>query len=860
MRKPGYYYKFFGSKSIFLIISFFIITCNNPAWSQKQAQTFRIADGEFQLNGKNFRIISGEMHCYRIPPEYWRDRMRAAKAMGLNCISTYIFWNAHEEIKGKFNFSGNADIARFISIAKEEGLWVILRPSPYACAEWEFGGYPSWLLNDSLIKIRKNNPGFLSAYKNYIQQLAKQLVPLQITHGGPVIMLQIENEYGSFGKDKAYMAQNRDIFKEAGFDVPFFTTDGPSQLPDGYLPGTYAAVDGLDEPAEVKKLLDKYNGGSGPYFISEWYPGWFDSWGTPHHKESLKQTSQVLENVLAAGYSINLYMFHGGTTRGFMNGANNPPFSPQTSSYDYDAPLDESGNVTEKYLKFRDIISKYLPVGTHLPPVPEKKKTISIPEVRLDETASLYDNLPEPVISSKPLSFEELGQAYGYVLYRKELKLPFSGYLKTGAIRDFAQIQVNGGSTGIFDRRMAADSMYIYCFLKNISATLEIFTENLGRINYGPYLADNYKGISGPLIFKGQPLTDWKIYCFPFDDPDHFHFVKNNDSPKGPVVRRGYFNLKETADTYLDMSKFGKGIVFLNGHNLGRYWYIGPSQTIYVPGPWLKKGKNEIEVFEMLKPSQDKITFVDKPILNVVRNPSITMSSQKDPEGKGVYVVLACQDTGAVIKYSVNPPKGFDIMHLSKTVYDKPFLVDKYSDIAAGTEISGISTGFSASFPVYPSLSTYKPINLKNHYSSKYPGGGEFALNDGLLGTTNFQDGHWQAFEKDDLEAVIDLGRDTLVNEIKLNFLQNPDSWIFLPLKVIFSISSDGKKYTELKSVDVPPGPLTGITGIKTVSAASLQSKGRYVKVHAVNTGICPEGHNAAGYKAWLFADEISVN
>ncbi|HVW14529.1 MAG TPA: beta-galactosidase [Mucilaginibacter sp.] len=596
-----------------------LILATISAYAQKSAHTFALGDSTFMLDGTPLQIISGEMHCYRIPSAYWRDRIRKAKAMGLNTIGTYIFWNMHEPVQGKYDFTGNSDIAEFVRIAKEEGMWVIMRPSPYACAEWEFGGYPWWLLKDKTLKVRSKDPKFLKAYHDYVMQLGKQLDPLLVTHGGNILMVQIENEYGSYSNDKEYLDINRKIFREAGFDCTLFTCDGPSQLPNGYLPGYLPAVNGLDNPKAVKKLINKYHGGKGPYYIAEWYPGWFDSWGSPHNTSNLDEDAAKLDIVLANGISINLYMFHGGTTRGFMNGANmsrRDPYSPQTSSYDYDAPLDEAGNPTPKYFKFREIIQKHLPPGEKLPPVPAANKAIAIPNIKLTGQYPLFRNLPQPVVSDKPLCFEDLNQGYGFVLYRTKLKNATSGLLKIKEMRDFATVYVNAKRVAVLDRHFKQDSVQ----LTNIpvDATLDILVENNGRINYGPFLTDNRQGITDKVTLGGAELTGWKMYKLPFNTVPKWTVRQGNILENAPAIATGTFNLTQIGDTYLDMSQFGKGFVFLNGHNLGKYWYIGPQQTLYVPTSWLKVGQNEIVVFDELKGGHTSISALENPILNKV--------------------------------------------------------------------------------------------------------------------------------------------------------------------------------------------------------------------------------------------------
>ncbi|MGZ3872402.1 MAG: glycoside hydrolase family 35 protein, partial [Mucilaginibacter sp.] len=529
------------SALLFVLTVVLLNFCN----AQKAAHTFALGDTTFMLDGKPLQLISGEMHCTRIPRAYWRQRMKMAKAMGLNSIGTYVFWNAQEPEEGKFDFSGNNDIAEFVRIAKEEGLWVVLRPSPYVCAEWEFGGYPYWLLKDKTLKVRSKDPKFLKYYRDYIIQLGKQLSPLLVTNGGNILMVQIENEYGSYSNDKEYLDINRKIFIEGGFTDMLFTCDGPTQLPAGYLPGYLPAVNGLDNPKEVKALINKYHNGKGPYYIAEWYPGWFDSWGTPHAGSNADTDAKKLDEVLSAGISINLYMFHGGTTRGFMNGANmnkRDPYAPQTSSYDYDAPLDEAGNPTAKFFKFRDVIAKHLPAGEKLPPVPAKTTASAIPDIELSNRASLFANLGDPVINQTPLCFEDLNQAYGFVLYRTVLKDATGGLLKINEMRDYGTVYLNGKRISVLDRRFKQDSLQLGNIKKG--DVLDILVENNGRINYGPFLIDNRQGITREVTLNGNRLLGWKMYKFPFGTITGFKYAANKDTYEPePALYKGTFSL-----------------------------------------------------------------------------------------------------------------------------------------------------------------------------------------------------------------------------------------------------------------------------------------------------------------------------
>ncbi|AMR30202.1 beta-galactosidase [Mucilaginibacter sp. PAMC 26640] len=601
----------------FLILSV-IITTN----AQNVDHTFALGDSTFMLDGIPLQIISGEMHYTRIPEDNWRERIKIAKAMGLNTIGMYVFWNAHENVQGQYDFSGNKNIAQFVQIAKEEGMWVVMRPSPYACAEWEFGGYPWWLLKDKTLKVRSQDPKFIDAYRNYVLQLGKQLSPLLVTHGGNIIMVQIENEYGSYSDDKQYLAQNEKIFREAGFDGVLFTCDGPSQMPAGYLPGFLPAVNGEDDPKKVKELINKYHDGKGPYYIAEWYPGWFDSWGKPHAGSNAEEDAKHLEKVLSAGISINMYMFHGGTTRDFMNGANmnkTEAYAPQTSSYDYDAPLNEAGDPTPKYYKFREIIAKHLPAGQTLPDVPGKKRmSFALEVIKLNSKANLFSNLGKPVEAEHPMSFEDLDQGYGFVLYRTTLANAASGLLKINEMRDYATVYLNGKRISVLDRRLKQDSLQLNSPLAN--SVLDILVENNGRINYGPFLIDNRQGITDKVTLNGQELLGWKMYRFPFATLAGTKYApaQTGDNAETPALYRGTFSLRALGDTYLDMHGFGKGFVFINGHNLGKYWNIGPQQTLYVPAAWLKKGINEVVVFDELKGGHTELSTLNHPILNEV--------------------------------------------------------------------------------------------------------------------------------------------------------------------------------------------------------------------------------------------------
>jgi len=560
--------------------------------------TFTLSGDHFLLDGKPFQIIAGEMHYARIPREYWRHRLRMARAMGLNTVATYVFWNYHEPRQGEFDFtSERRDLAAFIRTAAEEGLWVIIRPGPYACAEWEFGGYPWWLLRDPNLVVRGMDPEFLGAAEKYLARLGREVAPLQVTRGGPVIMVQVENEYGSFGSDRAFMEKMRDYTVAAGFDVPLFTADGPTQCRDGHLPGVLPAINGDVNPVSLRDTVRKYNGGSGPFFCPEFYPGWLDHWGEAHAVVPAGKLIPGLDALLSAGVSVNLYMLHGGTNFGFTSGANyGGRFQPQPTSYDYDAPLDEAGRPTPKYFALREVILRNLPPGARVPEPPPALPVIEIPPVELTETAPLFDGLPGPIISERTLTMEEAGVGAGYILYRTTLSSPAGGRLEIEELRDYGIVFLDGRRIADLDRRHRQKALSIPSGAGD--RTLDILVENGGRINYGRQLTDNRKGITGGVTLNGAPLRGWKIYPLPLADIASWDF-SGGGAGDLPAFHRGEFSLDRTGDTFLDMSAWGKGCVWVNGHNLGRFWYIGPQQTLYCPGTWLKTGRNEVVVLEL---------------------------------------------------------------------------------------------------------------------------------------------------------------------------------------------------------------------------------------------------------------------
>lgn len=611
------------SKYFYVILFFLSI---NSIFSQKR--NFEIKNGEFLLNGKSFVIHSGELHYPRVPMEFWKHRLQMMKAMGLNTVTTYVFWNYHEESPGKWNFSGEKDLKKFIKTAQEVGLYVIIRPGPYVCAEWEFGGYPWWLQKDKNLEIRTDNKSFLLQCEKYINELAKQIVPLQINNGGPVIMVQAENEFGSYvaqRKDipleqhKKYSHKIKDFLVRSGITVPFFTSDGSSLFKGGSIEGALPTANGESDVDVLKKNVNEYNGGKGPYMVAEYYPGWLDHWAEPFPKVSTEDVVKQTELYIKNGVSFNYYMVHGGTNFGFTSGANydkDHDIQPDLTSYDYDAPISEAGWATPKYNALRNVFQKIN--AQNLPDVPQPVKIITIPEIKLSKNADLFDyiDLQKPVINNQPLTFEDLNIGNGYVLYRRKFDKAQNGKIEIKGLRDYAHLYINGRWVGEMNRYYKKYDLKI-----NIKAgeTLDILVENMGRINYGAEIVNNLKGIISPVRINGNEISgNWKMYPLPFDQ-----FPKHNYKPKDiatrtPMICEGEFFLGETGDTFLDMRKFGKGVVFINGRNIGRYWSkVGPQLTLYIPGVWLKKGKNTIQIFEQINDNTNfTINSIDHPILD----------------------------------------------------------------------------------------------------------------------------------------------------------------------------------------------------------------------------------------------------
>lgn len=566
--------------------------------SAQSRHSFALAKKDFLLDGKPYQIISGEMHPARIPKEYWKQRIQMAKAMGCNTIAAYVFWNYHEQEEGKFDFtSENRDIAEFVKLVQAEGMWVLLRPGPYVCAEWEFGGLPPYLLRIPDIKVRCLDPRYIAATERYIKALSEQVKGLQVTNGGPILMVQVENEYGSFGNDKQYLYKLKELWEQNGINVPFYTADGPvsALLEAGSVPGAAIGLDSGSSEGDFA-AANKQNPDV-PSFSSESYPGWLTHWGEKWARPDKAGIVKEVKFLMDTKRSFNLYVIHGGTNFGFTAGANSggKGYEPDLTSYDYDAPINEQGGVTEKYLALREAIQSYS--KKKLPAIPAAIPTITIPEISLKPYTSIWENLPAAVKSVQPKTFEAYGQDYGFMVYKTTLIGHKSGKLDIVELHDYATVFLNGKYVGKIDRRLGEHSIELpKSDVKD--PVLEILVEGMGRINFAQALIDR-KGITDRVTLNGMTLMNWEVFGLPVKS----EFVRQLQPAKSGEVRpgeffKGTFTLANTGDTYLDMTSFKKGMVWVNGHNLGRYWEIGPQKRLYCPAPWLKKGENEIIVLD----------------------------------------------------------------------------------------------------------------------------------------------------------------------------------------------------------------------------------------------------------------------
>lgn len=556
---------------------------------------FSIIGNQFVRDGKPIKIISGAVHYFRNMPDTWDDIFDKMRALGLNCVETYTAWNMHEPKPGEFSFEGRLDIVGFIQKAMQHDLMVIVRPGPYICAEWEFGGLPWWLQNEKDIEIRCMNETYIKYFDRYLDVLFDKIRPLLSTNGGPIIMIQCENEYGSYGDDKEYLKYLRDGYRKRGIDVPLFTSDGcdePSLL-DGNIDGCYPMLNfgsGVEEKFTVHDRLYPNH----PKMCMEMWDGWFDAWGDEiHHTTPAKDYAKTVDDMLKKG-SVNIYMFMGGTNFGFTNGANHfEKYAPQVTSYDYDALLTECGDITPKYLAVREVIKKYS--DEDLPDIPKNREKASYGTITLDRTAGLFDNLlrlSAPIKSNVPRPMEEYGTGYGYILYETQLNRDYvDAVLSFESIGDRAIVYVNNVWQGVVYVNDETLSLKINA---KSGDKLYILVENLGRVNFGSKMMRK-KGIAGRLLIDNRIHFSWNVYPLEMNNTDNVIYA-NEDIKAG--FFKGEFNVEHIADTFLSLDNFTKGFVIINGFNIGRYWDIGPQKTLYVPSSILKQGRNEIVVFE----------------------------------------------------------------------------------------------------------------------------------------------------------------------------------------------------------------------------------------------------------------------
>ncbi|ANP71413.1 glycoside hydrolase family 35 protein [Cryobacterium arcticum] len=674
---------------------------------------FAIGDTDFLLNGEPFRILAGAIHYFRVHPDHWADRIRKAKLMGLNTIETYVAWNAHSPVRGTFDTVGQLDLARFLDLIAAEGMYAIVRPGPFICAEWDNGGLPGWLFADPAVGVRRNEPLYMTAVAEYFDRLLPIVASRQIDRGGPVILVQIENEYGAYGDDKDYLRALVELNRAGGITVPLTTIDQPTDqmLDDGSLPELHKTGSFGSRATERLAVLRRHQP-TGPLMCAEFWNGWFDHWGAHHHTTSAEDSARELDDLLATGASVSLYMFTGGTNFGFTNGANDKGvFQPTVTSYDYDAPLSESGEVTAKYLAFREVLTRYAPVAADaaLPPLPEPATPAPAFDVVVDESVSLWDALPELADTSAAWaaelpSMDALGQYTGFALYRSRLT-PGTRVLSFGEVRDRAQVFVDGTAVGVLQRDHHDRSLSL-----PPGDRLDLLVEDQGRVNYGPRIGED-KGLIGPATLDGVDLAHWQVLPLDVDgfvrsgsalfapknghhgvpaapsahhapagavdldldveldlalnltptprlsspatlsaattpasaattpasaatvpmslatssgstaiapaSPATLSLVPNAEvagSLSGPAFARGRFGAEPGIDLFLRTAGWGKGQVWINGFNLGRFWDRGPQTTLYVPGPVLR-AENELVILCLHGTESTRISFVARPEL-----------------------------------------------------------------------------------------------------------------------------------------------------------------------------------------------------------------------------------------------------
>lgn len=580
-------------------------------------KTFTVEKDGFRLGGEPFRVISGAIHYFRVPREYWRDRLIKLKACGFNTVETYVAWNMHEPREGEFDYSDMLDIEDFLTTAAELGLYAIVRPGPYICSEWEFGGLPWWLLKNDGIRLRCMDADYIAAVDRFFDSLIPRIAAHQITEGGNVILVQVENEYGSYGDDSEYIRYLADGLRRRGINVPLFTSDGTNKqmLTGGTVPEIFKTANFGSRAEEQFAALREYQP-DGPLMCTEFWNGWFDHWTEEHHHRPGDDAAASLDDILAHGGNVSAYMFHGGTNFGFMNGANCfDKYEPTVSSYDDDAPVNECGDLTDKYFRFREVISKYAPIPDIELPAPVKKKKYG----KFEFTAcrrlfDCLDKLSAPVETVCPLPMEKLGQGYGFILYRAEVRGPRETQnVRIQEPRDRAYIYKNDELLGVQyrnDREPAVSTD-----IPAEGATLSVLVENMGRVNYGAYLRDP-KGVTEGIGFGWNFIYHWQTYPLPLDDLSAVDFIEQKpvfDST--PLLLRAEIDIDECCDTFVKLPGFKKGLIFINGRALSRYWEVGPQRSAYLPAPFLKKGKNELIVLELEGFDEASVILDDEPDL-----------------------------------------------------------------------------------------------------------------------------------------------------------------------------------------------------------------------------------------------------
>jgi len=572
--------------------------------------------------GDNKPILSGAIHYFRVHPLLWRDRLEKLCACGFNTVETYIPWNFHEPKEGKFNFDGLGDICLFIKTADEVGLKVIIRPGPYICAEWDFGGLPAWLKQDRNMRLRCYWPSYVEKLNNWFNVLIPKLTPYLLSKGGPVIAMQVENEYGSYGRDKKYLGFVKDTLVNLGIDCLLFTSDGPTveMLEGGTLPGVWKTANFGSNPESGFSLLRKYQP-EGPDMCMEFWCGWFDHWGIDHHTRDAEDVADVLERMIKNGGYVNIFMFHGGTNFGFWNGANehDGKYFPTTTSYDYCAPVTEAGDLTDTYFACKKVLEKYFGEAPKIPVANSKKKAYGT--VKMEKHSPVWAELSKPIKSNCPLTMEEVGQEYGFILYRTQVDNPlldksflsqmgYEQHLRIKGLRDRAVVFVNGEKIGVLYRNNPNEYLLLP-ITDDKTYQLDILVENMGRVNYGHDLGYEC-GIDGHVRIGSNIIYDWEMYSLPFEEPPIK--TETSNTSDSPMFYSGTFEAAEICDTFLNFKNFGRGFIFVNGFNIGRYWDIGPANTLYIPAPFLVEGKNEIIIFETDGVKSPEIYLVDSPV------------------------------------------------------------------------------------------------------------------------------------------------------------------------------------------------------------------------------------------------------